>query len=235
MRHRVGEDLDHLARMRFEVDRNQHALGGPPRRTARRAQAGSRRRPLSGSGGVLPPAASRPAVTLCPQLVPGVQTTLAQVHRAAVAEAGGGLVQRGEQVLGRPTAREGELGGTSSSSAAVDDDGLAVDETAARRTEERDGGGDVLHGAEAGYGVISVLILRNRSSSRRCSTIGVTVTPGATALHRMPCGPYWRRRCAGSARSGRPWPWVGATAPPADHGERRGDVDDGRAGSHVRG
>src|SRR5215212_3674103 len=46
-----------------------------------------------------------------------------------------------------------------------------------------------------GYGVISVLILRNRSSSRRVATIGVKVTPGATALHRMPAGPYWQAMC----------------------------------------
>src|ERR1700722_18485384 len=41
-----------------------------------------------------------------------------------------------------------------------------------------------------GKGVISTLILRNRSSCKRCSTIGVMVTPGATALQRMPCAPY---------------------------------------------
>src|SRR5882757_9332466 len=50
-----------------------------------------------------------------------------------------------------------------------------------------------------GYGVISVLILRNRSSSRRAATMGVSVTPGATALHRMPCGPYWQAMCVVSA------------------------------------
>ena len=41
-------------------------------------------------------------------------------------------------------------------------------------------------------GVISVLILRKRSSSRRVATIGVRVTPGATALQRMPSAPYWQ-------------------------------------------
>ncbi len=42
-------------------------------------------------------------------------------------------------------------------------------------------------------GVISVCILRNSDrSAGACSTIGVTVTPGATALHRMPCAPYWQ-------------------------------------------
>ena len=52
-----------------------------------------------------------------------------------------------------------------------------------------------------GCGVISVLILRNRSSSSRCSTIGVMVTPGATALQRMPCGPYWQAMWVVSAVS----------------------------------
>ena len=40
-----------------------------------------------------------------------------------------------------------------------------------------------------------MLIFLNRSSSSRWATIGVSVTPGATALQRIPCGPYWQAMC----------------------------------------
>src|SRR3984957_1031881 len=41
-------------------------------------------------------------------------------------------------------------------------------------------------------GVISICIRRNRGSCSRSSVIGVWITPGATALQRMPCAPYWQ-------------------------------------------
>ncbi|EUA53923.1 hypothetical protein I550_5561 [Mycobacterium intracellulare 1956] len=43
--------------------------------------------------------------------------------------------------------------------------------------------------------------MRNRSSCKRFSTIGVTVTPGATALQRMPDAPYWQAMWVVSAVS----------------------------------
>src|SRR5690606_30262701 len=41
-------------------------------------------------------------------------------------------------------------------------------------------------------GVISTFMRRKPSSCRRPSVIGVTVTPGATSLARMPLAPYWQ-------------------------------------------
>ncbi len=90
--------------------------------------------------------------------------------------------------------------------AAVDHDGLTVDETAPSG-EHRNATVLAISSTVPSRvcGVISVLILRKRSSSRRVATIGVRVTPAPPH-----CSGYPRRRtgrrCGRSARSGRPWP-----------------------------
>src|SRR6202035_3902247 len=126
------------------------------------------------------------------QFAPRAQLALAAVNRAAVAESRRGLVEQREHIQ---RATHSEFNAKSdryfvelqppSTTMVCPLMKLAPSEhrnaTVLARSSTR---------PSRGYGVISVFILRNRSSSRRVATIGVSVTPGATALQRIPCGPY---------------------------------------------
>src|SRR5512139_3750287 len=148
-----------------------------------------------------------------PQLIPRKALALAVIHRPAVTEAARSLGEESEQVqrathfefsaksdryfveLQPPSTTIScplmKLAPSEHRNATV----LAMSLTSPNR----------------GYGVISTLILRNRSSSSRLATMGVRVTPGATALQRIPCGPYWQAMCRVSAV--RP-PFAAEYAPP---------------------
>src|SRR3546814_18904774 len=75
------------------------------------------------------------------------------------------------------------------------------------------------------FGVISTLMRLNSGSSSRPATLGVTVTPGATLLQRMPSAPYWQAMCEVSAL--RP-PLAAVYAPPRQIGRASGRERVGR-------
>ena len=235
---RIVEDVHHLAGMQLVVDRNRHALRGPNPEQ----QFNDLRTVLAGdrdpcAGRVVLPDRARQAQRTGPQLAPGAAAAPAVIHRAAIGKALRGLVQQREQVhrgvhsevnaILRQILRR--------TPATVDHDGLPVDETAARRTQERHGARHIVDACPAaGAGSSRFASGETAGSCNRSSVIGVWITPGATALQRMPCAPYWQAMWVVNAVSPPLAAEYGAPAQSADDGERRRDVDDGRAGLHVR-
>src|SRR5690348_11035665 len=191
---RIVEDLRHLPWVQLVVDRYRHALGGPNAEQ----QLDNLRSVLAGDRD---PRAHRMVVAdragqsqgALAQLAPGAAASLAVIHRAAVRKALRGMIQQREQVhrsvhsefsayfdryfvvLHPPSTTMVcplmKLPPGEHRNATV----LATSSTVPSRS----------------CGVISTCIRRKRGSWSRSSVIAVWITPGATALHRMPCAPYW--------------------------------------------
>src|SRR5262245_35514586 len=188
--------------MQFVVDRDEHSLRGPDREhelddlravLTRDGDARAGRTESTDRGG-------EPQNPI-PELSPRTALAFTEIQRAAVAETCRGLVEQCEQVQR----------GTHSDVRAKSDRYFVELQPPSTTivcplmklppSEHRNATVLAMSSTlpSRGYGVISVLILRNRSSSRRVATIGVSVTPGATALQRMPSGPYWQAICVVNA------------------------------------
>src|SRR5579875_1628265 len=132
--------------------------------------------------------------------MPGTDPVLSVIHGAAVSEAGRGLVEDREEVQQAALCQTSDryfvelhppsttmvwplmkLPPDEHKNATV----LATSSTVPSRW----------------CGVMPTFIRRNRSSASLCSVIGVWITPGATALQRIPCDPYWQAMWVVSAVS----------------------------------